>query len=281
MELRAYWAILRRRIWLVLLTTLIALLYVGYSLLASRGAVASTTYTSTVGITMEVAAPDRNAPAGATPSYNDRLSIADTLAESFQNGPVLTSSSFAKQISAQISSDMPTIEQRFGQNPALGSWRDAKTISSALAATRSHAQVTVKVNWSTSAGAWAIATAVGEIVPRNIGTYVNFLMVTPATGQGAQLISARVVSPADDPIVTPGGAPATKKTTLLLVVLVAIVLGIALAFLADYVDDRVRGKEEIADLLHLPVIGEVPAAHQSGQGQTRTFSRPAAPVASK
>jgi len=46
---------------------------------------------------------------------------------------------------------------------------------------------------------------------------------------------------------------------------VALIVGIALAFLADYLDDRIHGKDEAQQLLRLPVYGEVPRAPTVGR----------------
>jgi capsular polysaccharide biosynthesis protein len=59
---------------------------------------------------------------------------------------------------------------------------------------------------------------------------------------------------------------------LLVLVLVALVIGIALAFLIDYLDDRVRSKEDVEQLLQLPVYGQVPRVPSIGNGTARRSS---------
>ena len=50
----------------------------------------------------------------------------------------------------------------------------------------------------------------------------------------------------------------------LLLVLIALIIGIALAFLLDYLDDRIRSKDDVKDLFELPIYGEVPHAPTPG-----------------
>jgi capsular polysaccharide biosynthesis protein len=72
------------------------------------------------------------------------------------------------------------------------------------------------------------------------------------------------VSNATDPATIPG-ASASKVTLLILLVLAALIIGIALAFLIDYLDDRIRTKDEVAYLLALPIYAEVPSAPTPGR----------------
>jgi capsular polysaccharide biosynthesis protein len=56
-------------------------------------------------------------------------------------------------------------------------------------------------------------------------------------------------------------------------VLVAFIIGIALAFLIDYLDDRIRSTEDVEQLLQLPVYGQVPRVPSlRSNGTTRRSS---------
>jgi capsular polysaccharide biosynthesis protein len=137
----------------------------------------------------------------------------------------------------------------------------------------------VNVAWTTPAGAWAIAKAIGEVTTAHISSYLNYgLMNTSAYVSGPSsksvlqpIVSATVVSNALPSIIVPG-ASATRPTLLLVLVLVALVIGIALAFLIDYLDDRVRSKEDVEQLLQLPVYGQVPRVPSIGNGTARRSS---------
>ena len=152
---------------------------------------------------------------------------------------------------------MAEIVQRYGNNPDLGDWQNAGAIGGALGTVRVHSLVTVTATWTTAPGAWAIAKAVGEVSVAKIGSYL--------TGDSTQPpASAHIVSNATNPATVPG-ASASKVTLLILLVLAALIIGIALAFLLDYLDDRIRTKDDVAYLLELPIYAEVPRAPTPGR----------------
>jgi capsular polysaccharide biosynthesis protein len=125
------------------------------------------------------------------------------------------------------------------------------------------------VNWSTAAGAWAIANAIGEVSSTRIGQFLDYVVATDYTHSSSNgntvepEVSARVISAASVPGVVPGSA-ASKVTLLVLLVVIALAVAIALAFLLDYLDDRLRTKEDVIDIFQLPVYGEVPHAPTPG-----------------
>ena len=168
---------------------------------------------------------------------------------------------------------MSVIQQHY-PNPDLGNWQDPGALAGALSATRVHSLVTISVNWSSAAGAWAISNAIGEIATARIGQYLDYVvatdyMHTSTTGTYIQPeVSARIISAASLPGAVPGSS-ASKLTLLVLLVLIALAIGIALAFFLDYLDDRIRSKEDLKDLFQLPIYGEVPRAPVPGQA-TRT-----------
>jgi hypothetical protein len=209
-------------------------------------------------------------------SFNDYVSASETLADAFTTDPILTSNSFDTAVSQQIRADMDTIAQRYGANPNLGDWQSPAAIAQALSPSRIHNQVTVNVTWTTPAGAWAIANALGEVTTTHISSYMNYgLMNTSAYVSGPSskstplpVVSATVVSAALPSIVVPGPS-ANRPVLLLLLVFVALIIGIALAFLIDYLDDRIRSQEDVEQLLQLPVYGQVPRVPSLGKGTSR------------
>ncbi len=263
MELRTYWTIIWRRIWLVALIVGVVALYVGYEYYHTHKlANLQTTYTSNVTIQMGV--QTKGQPANVAANTSTAEAFADTLA----TGPILATKEFDSQVSNQIAADTNQIAQRFGAHPDLGDWQNANAIGSSITASRIHALVTITVTWSTPAGAWAIANATGETLSADAGQYFNYSLTSSApdtsTGIAVQSVAvARVISNATDPATIPGTA--AKTIQLLLLLLVALVVGIALAFLIDYLDDRIRSKDEVTNLLQLPIYGEVPRAPRPGR----------------
>lgn len=262
MELRAYWKIIWRRIWLVALVVGVVALYVGYQyyhLRKTPGAL--TAYRSDVTIQIGL----QSSPSGVS----DNVGASDSLADALVTGPILSSKEFDTAVSQQIAADMPQIEQRYGHNPNLGAWQNAGAIGGALSTERAHSLVTISATWTTPVGAWAIADAVGRVSTASICNYLGYVVAkdTPCsttTGSIQPVVSARIISEATD-AATVAGSSVNKQTILIVLLLMALIVGIALAFLADYLDDRIHGKDDAQQLLRLPVYGEVPRAPTVGR----------------
>ena len=248
--------------WVILLVLGIIALYVGYqyyTLLKTPGALKA--YQSTV--TMQIGL---QANANSTDQYySDYVTTSEALADTLVTSPILSSPEFATQVSHQIQVDTDQINQRYpGAN--LGDWQNSAIVGSAIVATRTHSLVTVSVTWSTPAGAWAIANAVGEVSASQINNYLDYEVRSNSSGSQNPhpLASAKVISAASLSALVPG--PSANRPTLLLTLLVvALVLGIALALLMEYLDDRIWSKEAAVQALQVPVFGEVPRAPSIGK----------------
>ena len=273
MELRAYWSVILRRIWVIALVVIVVALYSGYQYYKIRktpGALHA--YQSSVTLLIGL-----QAPAKITSSYSDYVSVSDSLADAFTNGPTITSAKFAQQVYTQVNADMPQIKQKFGPNPDLGDLANPSiaigAIKGSITAGRAHSLVTVSASWNTPAGAWAISNAIGEVVVAHINEYSDYV-ITTNTAQSATtipnrpIVAAKVVISATD-AATIAGTQASKPTLLLVLVLVALLIGIALAFLIEYLDDRIRKTDDVVQLLQLPIYGEVPHAPSPGNAKQR------------
>jgi capsular polysaccharide biosynthesis protein len=266
MELKAYWTIIWRRIWIVVLIVGVVALYAGYQyyhLRKTPGAL--TAYKSDVTIQIGLQA----SPNGTTSSYADNVTVSEALADAMITSPILSSKEFDAQVSNEVGSDMSLIEQRYGPHPDLGDWQNTAAIGGALSALRAHSLVTVSATWTTPAGAWAIANAVGEVSAAHICTYLEYVVSKKASCSSSANsalpgVTAQVISSATDSTRVPGTS-ASKQTLLFLMLLVALIVGIALAFLADYLDDRIYGKDDALNVLQLPVLGEVPRPPAPGR----------------
>jgi hypothetical protein len=208
------------------------------------------------------------APHNTDQNYADYLSVSETLADVIVTAPVINSQAFSTEVSHQIQSDMDLIAQRYGSNPDLGDWQNPAAISTALSTSRVHNLVTVTVNWSTPAGAWAIAHAIGEVSTTHLGTYLDYeVRSTASSSVNATIhpiVSAQVISDASD-VALVAGPSANKPALLLALLLVACIVALALAFLVEYLDDRIRSKDEVEQLLQLPCFGEIPPAPIPGK----------------
>lgn len=258
MELRAYWAVIKRRFWVIVPIIVVVALYTAYQyyhLYRTSGAL--TAYQSTVTIRVGLQANPHN----SDQNYADYLSVSETLADTIVTAPVITSRAFTTDVSQQIQIDTDQITQRYGLHPDLGDWQNPQSISAALSASRVHTLVTVTVNWSSPAGAWAIAHAIGEISASHLGTYLDYEIRSASPLSSAPnahpVVSAQVINPASEPVQV-AGSSSNKPELLLALLLVACIMAIALAFLVEYLDDHIHSREEAELLLQLPCIGEIP-----------------------
>ncbi|GAC1380732.1 MAG: hypothetical protein NVSMB33_06950 [Ktedonobacteraceae bacterium] len=261
MELRAYWAIIWRRIWLVALVVAVVGLYVGYQyyrLYKTPGALRG--YRSDITIQIGL----KTSPGGSDTSYADSVIATETMADAIVTSSLLSSKRFDTQVSQQVGKDVS--QQSYGASPDLGDWQNADAIGSALTSVHTHNFVTVSVTWSTPSGAKAIANAVGEVSASSLCTYLSYVVAkdstcSPTDTSTQPVVAAQVVNEATDAV----SAPGTASNKLTLFFILALLVGIALTFLADYFDDRIRGKDDATLLLQLPVLGEVPRAPATGK----------------
>lgn len=257
MELLTYWKIIWRRLWLIVLIVGVVALYVGYEyyhLYKTPGALKA--YSSNVIIQVGLQPIDPQDLSSA-----DMVTVSESLADALTTGPILSSSTFDTQVAQQVQSDMSQITQKYGANPNLGTI-DAGGIGGAISAQRAHSLVTITTNWGTAPGAWAISNAVGEVLSNNVCTYLNYDVpqgssCSVANNAGQPIVTAKLMSAASDPSQVPGTS-SSKVTLYAIMLLVALIVAIALAFLLDYFDDRIRSKDDAAQLLQLPVYGTVP-----------------------
>jgi capsular polysaccharide biosynthesis protein len=250
-ELRAYWTIIWRRIWLIALVVVVVALFAGYKYYQLRKTPgALTTYSSSITIQIGLQAQ------GGTSNAGD-VTTTEALAAEFATGPILTSHEFDQDVLNQIDQDGASADFR-NVNPVA--------IGQALSASATYSLVSINATWITPVGAKAIANAVGEVSEAKIGSYLGSL-VQPA-------VAAQVISSATTAGAVPG--PSSSKVTLyILLVLLALVIGIALAFLLDYLDDRIRDKDEVAHLLGVPIYAEVPSAPVPGRSRlAKSANRP-------
>ena len=266
MELRIYGQILWRRLWIVILVVAIVGIYVSYQYYQSH-TIQALTQTYHTDVSMRISLQS----AIHSQSYFDYVNTSSTLADEFASGPTLSSDTFATQVIQQIQNDMHAIKLRYGQNPSLGDWKDTSTIIKALSTTHSHSTVTISVIWNTEAGAWAIAHAVGEVCEANMPTYLDYQVNTQPSASPGYLVSvAKVLNQPTKPTAVDSGSSTPRKTQLFAILLVGLIIGIALAFLVEYLDDRIRRSEEVVQLLQLPLYGEIPQAPMPGQSKPRS-----------
>lgn len=224
MELRQYWAVIRRWWWIPALTVLL----VGvFSLVTARPwQPKAPAYTTSLGFS--VGLKPQNAADGEENYYTALASeyLIDDLAE------VVRGSEFAAAVSQRLQTQGITVP--------------TGALQGSTQAGKLHRILTVGVTWGDPEELAAISEAVIQTIEEDAPTFMPRLF---AQNGAAYLVNRGAVA-----AVAPG---LRDRLELPLKLLIALAAGIALAFLADYLDDRIRGREDV-EPLGLAVMGEIP-----------------------
>jgi capsular polysaccharide biosynthesis protein len=236
MELREYWSIIRRHWWLPAAIAVVAL--IASTVVGLRGAAA---YKTDMRLAVStIPTPDPNGTLYYDPTYYSNLDseyLADDMTE------FMSSRAFADEVHRELAaSNTPTDV-------------DIETIVNATRAKKTHRFIDITITTSTFEDGQAIAGSVSRILsdPNHISQYLTAL-----TAYHTQM-----------EIVTP---PVTHRANTLvgliseigLRTVIGLLVGIALAFLIDYIDPSVRTRQEAERLLQMPVLGEIPRSPRRG-----------------
>jgi capsular polysaccharide biosynthesis protein len=223
MELREYWRILSRRLWLILALLLVVLVS---SLLSrsDRGSrfVASSRFM--VGLRPEPIAED----CYAYDHYYTWLAseyLVDDLAE------VVVGASFAAEVGAEAE--------------AAGTYL-SRSLEGAFSAETRHRTLRVRIGWDDASELAEIAAAAVQVLGDRSSSY--FAQI------GDNEAEIRTVDPPTISVVAPG---LREKLDLPLRLLLALAAGVALVFLLHYLDDAVYDRGEVEDL-GIAVLAEIP-----------------------
>jgi len=232
-EIGHYLDIVRKRLWLVALTGLAALLVAG--LMAYRGAAA---YKATVRVAVSTGVPaDCAAPAAPTQNglpgrfydcnYYAWLSseyLADDLSE------IVRSQSFARDVSV-----------------VLGENVEPKSISDVVRTRKTHRILSITVTANEFAKAQRLGDAIVQVLNTQGGKYI-----APLAAQQAQVV---VIDP---PETQRGEGAAAVAIDIGLKTLLGLLFGLALVFALDFLDPHVRDARDAQRALDLPILGEIP-----------------------
>lgn len=222
MELIHYWRIVRRRWWLVAALVAIALLA---SLITYDRP--DTVYQASMRFAIGVEGQEPVAAVsgeGRSDAWLASEYLADDLSE------VLKGGDFAARIGQRVGLPVP---------------------AGAIFASREHRIMTVTITWGNRDEVQAIAEAVAAEV-ENVGT--DYFPQLAGVDARAVLI--------DGPGIGEVGPGLRDRLDLPIRLLIALVAGIALAFLWDYLDDSLRSRAEV-EALGVPLLAEIP--RQSGR----------------
>jgi capsular polysaccharide biosynthesis protein len=224
MELMALWKMFVRRWWLIVIPVVVAGALVVPDLLNPPAG----GFTATVRLT--AAQP----PSGAEPTYEDASQMPWTASEYLINSLTawVTTGSFAEEVSAALD------EAGMAVAPAA--------VRGSLAADNARSVMAVFVSGGDAAQVEAIANAVITVMRTRSQAYFPQLAAQPAD-----------VIALDDVALAPVAPGLLTRFQPLLKVAVALLAGIALAALVEYLDDSIYGRADV-EALDIPVLGEIP-----------------------
>lgn len=226
MELRTYWKIILRRWWLpVGLALLVGLLAL---MMQKPWQPRPTTYNATMRFNVGLQ-PERIPGVYTYDRYYTMLTseyLVDDLSE------IVRSQAFAAEVSRRLADQGLSVP--------------AGAIGASTQPGKLHRILTVSVGWGDEAQLRAIAAAVAATLTESSAAFFGQFSADEA--------DIRLIDP---PIIGAVGRPAREQLDLPLRVLLALIAGLALAFLLDYLDDSVRERAELEGI-GVVVLGEIP-----------------------
>lgn len=238
MELRRYWDVVWRRLWVVLALPL--LVGLGSSALFLNRPVS---YTARSQVQLALVPPQANDPdIFRYDSYYNYLATeyaVDDLTE------VLNGNVFSDAVADTVQA--PPFNMPIGKDHMRG----------AIDVRRKHRKIIFEVTTGHRDWSIAIARAAAVTLQRDSVQYFS------RGGSTAKLEAA--VLPIDEPL----AAYSNRARSLFNVALqtaVALVAGLGLAFLLEYLDNRLRDAAGVRDALGLPVVGQLPRLATAGRG---------------
>jgi capsular polysaccharide biosynthesis protein len=225
MELREYVAIIRRR-WLIIAALTLFAFAVG-AFFMFRGPRA---YEASIRIAVSAGA-DARADAAPYAYYRDYYAwlsseyLADDLSE------IVKSDAFAEDVRRHLNEDL-----------------SGASIRQVLRTRKTHRILEITVQAPSEDQAQRLSTAVAEVIRVQGAKYLAQL-ATPASQ----------IAVIDLPSVKPATTTGFVAADLGLRGALGLVAGLLVAFLAEYLDSRLRTRSEVERVLGLPVLGEIPS----------------------
>jgi len=224
MELRQYWHIVWKRIWIPVLLLAVVLVV---SLVLRRPT--SPQYQASGRVLVDV--PPLEAVEGM--GFDPRLTAPQATEYLVDD--------LTQFVSSQAVAD--AISQRLA---GQGIQVPPGVLQSSTASEQIHRVVTIRVTWADPNEALAILNAAVEVLMQEAPAYFGRLGLEQPQ-----------VTLFDGPGVSPVPPTLSERLDLPVRLLLALLAGIALAFLLDYVDDSIRGRQDLEDM-EIQVLAEVP-----------------------
>jgi len=145
-----------------------------------------------------------------------------------------------------------------------GRWEDPEesipsgAIQGATSSGKLHRILTVSIVWSDASQLADIANSTVTVLREQAASFFAL--------SGSDRIEINIIDPPAISLVGPG---LTQRLQIPIRVFLALMAGVAFTFLLDYLDDTVRGKEEV-ESLGIPVLGEIPTPHRFARFSQRS-----------
>jgi capsular polysaccharide biosynthesis protein len=223
MELRQYWAIFRRWVWIPLG---LAVLAGGLSILLAPKP--QTTYTATVRAIVSVPPEPRQPGVFAYEGYYAWVAseyLVDDLAE------LVKSQMFAQDVARELNDPTITSAQISGQQSTR----------------RTHRLLSITVTGGDAAQVEKIARGIATVLDKNSARYIAQLSLGQAK-----------IEVVDPPVVTAQVAGVRGNLDIVARTALGFAAGLAIMLLLAYLDTKVHDAAEAEKLLGLPVLGEIP-----------------------
>ena len=245
MELRRYWSTIWRSRWLVLLLPfLVGLGSTAAWLIQPNG------YQTTLKVQLVLAPPQ----AGAGDDFFRYDTYYNYLATEYAVDDLV------EVINGNVFADAVTATLR---GPGYGLTIDEDDVRGAFVGRRVHRVLIIDVTSGTEDRTVAIARAVSATLDRDPIRYFTKGDLVPKQGAAALVVEAPLEARGDR---------VQRALNVILQTAIALFAGLALAFLLDYLNDRLRDADGARDALDLPVLGQIPAtggALAAGRGRGR------------
>jgi capsular polysaccharide biosynthesis protein len=218
-ELREYWRIIRKRIWIVVILVAVVL---GIRLI--RKGRPTVAYLASIRFTVGLK-PEESEFYSYDRYYTWLASeyLVDELTE------VVKSLAFAEEVVRELAAKIP-----------------AEAIRGSIGAGRRHRILTIHITWGDERELREIADAVSKVLQERSGIFFGQL-----GDAGADI---RQIDP---PRISPAPRGLKEKLDLPIRLFLALFAGLALIFLLDYLDDTIRDRKEVEEM-GLAVLAEIP-----------------------
>ncbi len=237
MELKEYWAVIRRWLWMIVTITAVATLtsaFVSFKVIKP-------TYQATTTLLVN---QRYNSQAAAVAAMYSNITANEALVQTYSD--IIKSNNILDRV---ISIEhLPTTPTKLAGTISVTSTNQSEVIS-------------LSVNGSSIQEAAGVANTLAKVFEQRVV-------------QLMQVQNVQIVDPATIPT-NPVPISPNKKTNIAIAFILGILVSVGIAFLIEYLDDSVRTEEQVSQIFGVSVLGVIPmmgGSSPKGQSPTQTSS---------